>query len=200
MWRAAAAAGVLAGLSLSASGAARADGADQPTMRGFAFGAAGETIFEHTRASLRDPHFGIRLYTDSKVPGTLSTVPDPSSPDADARAAAAGGRHVFIDVAFGERAPLVGWYDVHPTRSVRHARGVQLNLDAAAFLLLDFKAQSEALIDSDYRIGTSLDLPPPGSTGSTACPCRSASSIRARTSPTSTSSPPTRSRPWGRPR
>jgi len=129
-------------------------------MRGFAFGGAGETIFEHTRASLRDPHFGLRLYTDPKVPGSLSTVPDPSSPDADARAAAAGGRHVFLDAAFGERAPLVGWYDVHPTRSVHHARGVQLNLDAAAFLLLDFKTQSEALIDADFRIGTSLDVRP----------------------------------------
>jgi hypothetical protein len=145
-------------LVLAAS--ARAAAEDEPSVRGFALGAAGETIFEHTRASLRDPHFGVRFYTDPKVPGTLLTIPNPSSADANARAAAAGGRQVFMDVAFGERAPLVGWYDVHPTRSVRHARGIQLNVDAAAFLLLDFKAQSEALIDTDFRIGMSLDVRP----------------------------------------
>src|SRR5215471_939892 len=120
-------------------GAARAD---DETVSGFAFGGTGETVFEHTRASLRDPHFGMRFYYTDKVPGTLSPVTNPGAADADARAAAAGGRHVFWDVAFGERAPVLGWYDIHPTRSVRHARGFQLNIDAAAFLLLDFNAQS----------------------------------------------------------
>jgi hypothetical protein len=102
----------------------------------------------------------MRFYAANKVPGTLSPTPDAGSSDADARAAAAGGRHLFWDVAFGERAPVLGWYDVHPTRSVRHARGFQLNLDAAAFLLLDFDAQSSAVINTDYRIGASVDLRP----------------------------------------
>jgi hypothetical protein len=158
--RAAASAGacVLAGLSL-VSPALRADPA-RVTVSGWAFGGTGETVFEHMYASLRDPHFGMRFYYDTKVPGTLSPVSHPETADADARAAAAGGRHLFWDVAFGERAPLVGWYDVHPTRSVRHARGVQLNLNAAAFLLLDFNAQSKAVLDTDYMLGGSLDVRP----------------------------------------
>jgi Protein of unknown function (DUF1207) len=143
---------------LVAGRAARAD--DNITVHGFAFGGTGETIFEHTRAALRDPHFGMRFYLAPKVPGTLSPISDPTSADADTRAAAAGGNHLFWDVSFGERAPVVGWYDVHPTRSIRHARGVQLNLDAAAFLLLDFDAQSSAVINTDYRLGLSADVRP----------------------------------------
>ena len=139
------------------AGAARAD---EGTVSGFAFGGTGETVFEHTRAALRDPHFGMRFYLAPKVPGTLSPVTDPGGPDANARADAKGGNHLFWDVAFGERAPVLGWYDVHPTRSVRHARGFQLNLDAAAFLLLDFNAQSSAVINTDYRLGVSGDLRP----------------------------------------
>jgi hypothetical protein len=30
-------------------------------------GATGETVFEHTRASLRDPRFGMRAYRDDPV-------------------------------------------------------------------------------------------------------------------------------------
>jgi hypothetical protein len=156
--RAAARGCVLACLGLASSAAA--DPAPPNEVAGLAFGGTGETVFEHTVASLRDPHFGVRFYVESKVPGTLSSVSDPASPDADARAAAKGGHHVFMDAAFGERAPLVGWYDVHPTRSVRHARGVQLNAEAAAYLLLDFDAQSQAVIDTDYRIGLALDVRP----------------------------------------
>jgi hypothetical protein len=133
---------------------------DDLTVGGFAFGGTGETVFEHTVASLRDPHFGMRFYVESKVPGTLSPVSAPASADADARADAKGGHHVFLDASFGERAPLVGWYDVHPSRSVRNARGIQLNIDAAAFLLLDFNAQSQAVIDTDYLLGLSLDVRP----------------------------------------
>jgi hypothetical protein len=158
--RAGVAAGALAALGLAAGGAGAAERTDDLTVSGFAFGGTGETVFEHAYASLRDPHFGMRFYLDSKVPGTLSPVSDPASADANARAAAKGGRHLFWDASFGERAPLVGWYDVHPTRSVRHARGVQVNLEAAAFLLLDFNAQSKAVIDTDYRLGGSLDLRP----------------------------------------
>lgn len=141
---------------------AGAQTADPPTaaVSGFDFGGTGETIFEHTRASLRDPHFGMRVYRAHKVPGTLSVISDPGSADADIRAALPDGSHKFWDVAFGERAPVMGWYDVHPTRSIRHARGVQLNIDAAAFLLLDFTAQSSAVINTDYRLGASVDLRP----------------------------------------
>src|SRR5206468_2684391 len=127
---------------------ARADG-----VSGSAFGGTGETVFEHTRAALCDPHFGIRWYLARKVPGTLSAVDHPGLPDDDARAAALGGNHWFWDVAFGERAPIWGWYAVHPTRSVRHARGVQINADAAVFMLLDYHAQSSAVINTDYRLG-----------------------------------------------
>ncbi|MEP6652537.1 MAG: hypothetical protein ABJA82_04210 [Myxococcales bacterium] len=141
---------------------AGAQTADPPgaAVGGFDFGGTGETIFEHTRASLRDPHFGMRVYRAHKVPGTLSVISDPGSADADSRAALPDGLHKFWDVAFGERAPVMGWYDVHPTRSIRHARGVQLNIDAAAFLLLDFTAQSSAVINTDYRLGASVDLRP----------------------------------------
>jgi hypothetical protein len=152
-------AGTLGGASAGAAAVA-ADGSDVGGVAGWAFGGIGETVFEHTRAALRDPHFGMRFYMADKVPGTLSPVSDPSAPDANTRAAAAGGDHLFWDVAFGERAPVVGWYDVHPERSIRHARGFQLNLDAAAFLLLDFGAQSSAVINTDYRLGISGDLRP----------------------------------------
>jgi hypothetical protein len=134
--------------------------ADDDPVSGWVFGGTGESVFEHTRAALRDPHFGMRFYLDSKVPGTLSPVSNAGAPDANARAAAAGGNHLFWDVAFGERAPVFGWYDVHPERSARHARGFQLNLDAAAFLLLDFDSQSSGVINTDYRIGFSGDLRP----------------------------------------
>lgn len=150
---------VAAGLSLAVALVAPAARADEGPSR-WRFGGTGETVFEHTRASLRDPHFGMRVYLSDKVPGTLSPIDNPSSPDADARAAADTRPHIFWDVAFGERAPVLGWYDVHPTRSVRHARGFQLNIDAAAFLLLDFRAQSDAVINTDYRIGLSADLRP----------------------------------------
>ena len=150
------------GIGVAGAGpvAAQDDVALLEPVRGFDFGGTGETIFEHTRASLRDPHFGMRFYLAPKVPGTLSPVSNPGSADADARAAVPDGRHVFWDVAFGERAPVLGWYDVHPTKSIRHARGFQLNLDAAAFLLLDFSAQSSAVINTDYRLGISVDLRP----------------------------------------
>lgn len=139
---------------------AQTDAAATARRSGFDMGGTGETIFEHTRASLRDPHFGMRLYLAPKVPGTLSVVADPKGADVDLRAAAPDGKHLFWDVAFGERAPLFGWYDVHPTKSIRHARGFQVNLDAAAFLLLDFTAQSSAVINTDYRLGLSADLRP----------------------------------------
>jgi hypothetical protein len=152
--------GLWVAAAFGAAGEALADDRAVEPVSGFAFGGTGETIFEHLRASLRDPHFGMRFYIADKVPGTLSTVSDPGSADADARANAKGGHHVFWDVSFGERAPLVGWYDIHPTRSVRHARGFQLNVDAAAFLLVDFNAQSSAAIDTDYHIGLSADVRP----------------------------------------
>jgi hypothetical protein len=146
---------------MAAGPAAGAESAkDDLTVAGFAFGGAGESVFEHTYASLRDPHFGMRFYPESKVPGTLSNISGAELPDADARAAAVDGRQVFLDASFGERAPLAGWYDVHPTRSVRHARGFQLNLEAAVFLLLDFKAQSQAVLDTDYYLGLSFDVRP----------------------------------------
>lgn len=153
--------GFWASCALAGTNDARADlDGTGSAVSGFAFGGTGETIFEHLRASLRDPHFGMRFYVADKVPGTLSNVSDPGSADADARADAKGGKHVFWDVSFGERAPLFGWYDIHPTRSVRHARGFQLNVDAAAYLLVDFNAQSSAAIDTDYHIGLSADVRP----------------------------------------
>jgi hypothetical protein len=150
---------VMLSLVVGAGAAARAD---EGTVQGFAFGGTGETVFEHTRAALRDPHFGMRFYFAPKVPGTLSTISSTAATGSNANmlAAAPDHDHLFWDVAFGERAPVLGWYDVHPTRSLRHARGFQLNLDAAAFLLLDFDAQSSAVINTDYRLGLSGDLRP----------------------------------------
>ena len=116
-------------------------------------------MFEHTRAGLRDPHFGMRLYRDDAVPGTLHDVSNPDAPGSDARASAPDGKHTFWDVAFGERMPIFTWYNVNPQRS-RYARGVQVNLDAGAFMLLDFDSQSSGVIDTDFRLGGSVDLRP----------------------------------------
>ena len=127
---------------------------------GWELGATGETVFEHTRAGLRDPHFGMRVYRDNPVPGTLSPVSDPNAPGSDAVAAQAGGKHLFWDVAFGERLPVVTWYDVNPQHA-RYARGAQINLEAGVFMLLDFDSQSSGVIDTDFRLGLSADFRPP---------------------------------------
>ena len=124
-----------------------------------AWGSTGETIFEHTRAGLRDPHFGMRFYRDNPVPGTLHDIANPNAPGADMRAGAPDGPHRFWDVSFGERMPVFTWYDINPERA-RYARGVQVNIDAAAFMLLDFDSQSLGVIDTDFRIGGSLDFRP----------------------------------------
>lgn len=124
-----------------------------------AWGSTGETIFEHTRAGLRDPHFGMRLYRDNPVPGTLHDIGNPNGPGSDARAGAPDGPHRFWDVSFGERMPLFTWYDIDPERA-RYARGIQVNIDAAVFMLLDFDSQSLGVIDTDFRIGGSIDFRP----------------------------------------
>ncbi|HVR04345.1 MAG TPA: DUF1207 domain-containing protein [Polyangia bacterium] len=129
------------------------------TYSGWELGATGETVFEHTRAGLRDPHFGMRLYRDDAVPGTLHDVSNPDAPGSDARAATSDGKHTFWDVAFGERMPVFTWYDVN-TQRARYARGVQVNLDAGAFMLLDFDSQSSGVIDTDFRLGVSVDFRP----------------------------------------
>jgi Protein of unknown function (DUF1207) len=121
-------------------------------------GGAGQTVFEHTRASLRDPHFGMRFYCDAPVPGTLNEVDDKTSPGLDARAAAASNsHHAFWDVSFGEHMPVVTRYQKSADR-FRPTRGFQLNLDAAVFMLLDFRSQSAGVLDADFRIGLSLDF------------------------------------------
>jgi hypothetical protein len=124
-----------------------------------AWGSTGETIFEHTRAGLRDPHFGMRFFRDNAVPGTLHEIDNPNAPGADLRAGASNGPHRFWDVSFGERMPLFTWYDINPERA-RYARGIQVNIDAAAFMLLDFDSQSLGVIDTDFRIGASVDFRP----------------------------------------
>lgn len=123
------------------------------------WGSTGETIFEHTRASLRDPHFGMRVYCDAAVPGTLHDVAGPTAPGADGRAGGPDHEHLFWDVSFGERMPIVTWVNVNPRRA-RYARGIQVNLEAATFMLLDFSSQSWGVIDTDYRLGLSVDIRP----------------------------------------
>jgi hypothetical protein len=131
--------------------------AQQP-FSGWEFGATGETIFEHTRAGLRDPHFGMRLYRDRAVPGTLNTISNPV-PGSDGLAAVPNGPHTFWDVSFGESMPVFTWFNVNPQRA-RYARGFQFNLDAGAFMLLDFGSQSAGVIDTDFRVGGSFDFRP----------------------------------------
>jgi hypothetical protein len=130
------------------------------TFSGWELGATGETIFEHTRAGLRDPHFGMRVYYAEPVPGTLSPIAGPYTPASDAAAAQVPGNHLFWDVSFGERLPVATWFDVNP-KHARFARGLQINLEAAVFMLLDFGSQSMGVIDTDYRLGTSVDFRPP---------------------------------------
>lgn len=138
-----------------ATGAARAEDASLELT----FGAVRQPIFEHLRADLSDPHFGMRLYWDHPVPGTLHDIPDPAGPDANARAAAPNGNHAFWDVSFGERGPVAGWYDTeHCSRG--HSCGVALSLIAAVYLLMDLGAQSAAVLDTDYRIGAAIDARP----------------------------------------
>ncbi|HVR60777.1 MAG TPA: DUF1207 domain-containing protein [Polyangia bacterium] len=144
----------------SAAAAGAADDASRARSdrdHGLDLGATGETIFEHTRASLRDPHFGMRVYCGAQIPGTLHKV---NAGTSDAVAAMPDGNHFFWDVAFGESMPLFTLWNVNKARS-RYARGLQVNFDAAAFMLLDFSSQSWGVIDTDFRIGGSLDLRPP---------------------------------------
>jgi hypothetical protein len=122
------------------------------------FGATGETIFEHTRAGLRDPHFGMRLYYADPIPGTLHPVSNPG-PGSDPSAATPDGSHLFWDVSFGESMPIFTRYKVDPSHA-RYAGGFQLNFDAGAFMLLDFTSQSSGVIDTDYRLGLSGDYRP----------------------------------------
>lgn len=125
------------------------------------WGPNGETVFEHTKASLRDPHFGMRFFLGTPPQGTLANVADPLAPNADAVAEqeALSDANLMWDVAFGERIPIVG-YVVPRDEQPRWSSGVQLNLDAAAFMLLDFSAQSSATINTDYLIGGSVDARP----------------------------------------
>jgi hypothetical protein len=129
-------------------------------FHGWELGGTGETIFEHTRAGLRDPHFGMRLYYAEPVPGTLSPIDGPYTPGSDAAAAGVPGNHLFWDVSFGERLPVATWFDVNP-KHARFARGLAFNLEAAVFMLLDFGSQSKGVIDTDYRLGVSVDFRPP---------------------------------------
>jgi hypothetical protein len=131
-----------------------------PALRpwNYEFGATGETIFEHTRAGLRDPHFGMRLYLDQPIPGTLHPISNPG-PTSDPAAGTSDGKHLFWDVSFGESMPVLTIYRVDPEHA-RTAGGFQLNIDAAVFMLLDFSSQSSGVIDSDFRIGGSIDYRP----------------------------------------
>ena len=140
--------------------AASAPSAPSERDHGWDLGATGETIFEHTRASLRDPHFGMRVYFGAQIPGTLHDVAAGTS---DTVAAMPSGDHFFWDVAFGESMPIFTRWSVNKARS-RYARGFQLNLDAAAFMLLDFSSQSLGVIDTDFRIGGSFNVRPPWDT------------------------------------
>src|SRR5262249_22204621 len=126
---------------------------------GFQLGGAGRPVFEHLHADLLDPRFGMRVYFDDPVPGTLHNVPDPAGPGANARAAAPNGLHFFWDVALGERAPLGGWYGSGSCPEM-FACGVVLSVVAAVYALVDLSSQSNAVLDSDYRLGGSIDVRP----------------------------------------
>ena len=142
--------------SSEASPAVAATATEEPWR--WDFGATGETIFEHTRAGLRDPHFGMRIYYADPIPGTLHPVPTPGA-GSDPSAATPDGTHLFWDVSFGESMPIFTRYKVDPSHA-RYAGGFQLNFDAGAFMLLDFTSQSSGVIDTDYRIGLSGDYRP----------------------------------------
>lgn len=124
-------------------------------------GSNGQTVFAHTKAALRDPHFGMRFMWAKPPRGTLASVSDPLAPDADARGERTALSHLDLlwDVSFGERLPMLAYF---ADRSRPHLwrPGLQLNLDAAAFLLLDFEAQSSATINTDYLLGLSADYRP----------------------------------------
>src|SRR5262245_55379590 len=135
-------------------GAARAD-----SPSGFEFGLTDRPVFERLYADILDPHFGMRVYWDNPVPGTLHGIPDPNGPDANTRAAAPNGKHLFWDVAFGERGTLVGWYQPC-LRPRRFTCGVALSLVAAVYALLDVDSQSTGVLDTDYRLGGSLEARP----------------------------------------
>jgi hypothetical protein len=71
---------------------------------------------------------------------------------------APNGRHVFADVAFGERAPVVGWYELdEPMPGL--ARGIAFNVDAAVFAQMsseDVRLVREA-IGGDASVAASVD-------------------------------------------
>jgi hypothetical protein len=145
--------GLVLAVSATLPSSARAD--DEVT-RGWAFLGTGYSIMAPTRAAFRDPHFGMRLFWNGPAAGTLGPSNDPAVTDT-AAASPSGATHTFWDVAFGESMPVVGWYDVSNDALLRYTRGVQLNFDAAAFMLLDFDSQSWGVINTDYRLGLSVD-------------------------------------------
>jgi hypothetical protein len=143
----------------AAAAALRAPAVRADPDPGFAFGNVGRPVFEHLYADLSDPHFGMRVYFDEPVPGTLHSIPDPSGPGANARAAAPNGDHFFWDATLGERAPVIGWYDSR-TCPPMFSCGAVLSFVAAAYVLVDLSSQSSGVLDTDYRLGASLDIRP----------------------------------------
>jgi len=94
--------------------------------------------FKPPIAGLRAPHTYMRVYEHRPVAFTRNQ----------------GREHRFWDVGFGGHFAWWGYTpDGSEPRSPMRARGVEVFWEPSAHALLDFSAQSNALINADYRIG-----------------------------------------------
>lgn len=111
--------------------------------------------YKPTIADIRTSTNMMRLYRSDPVDFTVSK-------DAEAE------DHLFWDVSFGGVIPLVGYNftydpDSGPARNPMEITGIMMFVDASANMLLDFDAESAAIINTDYRVGLGLATRLPGS-------------------------------------
>ena len=94
-------------------------------------------------ADIRRTHTHMRGYRSDPV---KFTNPTPGTPT-----------HPFWDVGYGSTLHIVGlnFTDLTQQKSMDrgHAKGAVLFLDGSAHMLLDFDAESNAVINTDFRIG-----------------------------------------------
>ena len=85
------------------------------------------------------------VYVDQPIPHTVT------SEKLKGAEGALSGRHLFFNVGLGERLALAG-FD-YPADGLRPHRGAALYLDAQIRLIMDFFAESIAVLDTDFHIG-----------------------------------------------
>lgn len=105
-------------------------------------------------ADIRTATNMMRLYRSDPVEFTIGK-------DADIE------KHLFWDVSFGGVIPLIGYNftddaDSGAARNPMEVTGIMMFVDASAHMLLDFDAESAAIINTDYRLGGGFAMRLPG--------------------------------------